>query len=424
MSNVWPYHFSWVIWGSYNHNNNIKSLEAAYGAGVRNAVYAFVIDNERTGDFYGNLNDIKKFISLGGKLRVSFGGASGILFDETKTDYNSLYAIYKNIINQSGVTDFDFDIEGHNLGKWDADARRNNVLVGLQKEFPKLLVSFTLACDQNGLSQDSIRVLRDAVNKGVIISCVNVMLMDNGWSDSGRSSVEGVISLAKQLSSLFPQKSSDQINKMIGACFMIGQNDDASKFTLENAKFVVDYFNSIGGIGYISYWGLQRDVKSTPSDNYNNASQLQNNDLDYFKAFSLMKVSSSGSSGGVTVPVPNQAPDPIIKPLCSRSCSIDCPPITKIILGDVIANTAVVEDPKPGWLKINNVTTGESPEFAVRQVTNSNVGQLLDSVTNDTTVSVVNYNWSTGTAFLRSGYNTKKPTDSKFNDGWVTFVKK
>lgn len=393
---VYPYSFSWTN-GSYK--NSINSLTNAFNiGGVRNAVFAFVIADNN--DLDNQLNDILSFVSLGGKLKISFGGAAGKLIDESITDSTQLYNAYTSILYKTGCYYIDFDIEGNNVGKWDVDTRRNNVLVKLQQNFPNLRISYTLASDQNGMSNDSVNILKNAINSGVQIDLVNVMLMDNNWQDSAAASIQGVRSVYSQLQMLYPNKNSSQLNQMISACYMIGKNDDNSFFSLDNAKTVVDYFNSIGGIGGISYWALQRDTVG--SSDYNISSLYNNNDFDFYNVFNKMIVT------------PQPIPQPIPQPT----------PSGKVTVGDIILGNTVVADPKQNWIKVDNITMGESASFGYKTVKTSDIGGLLDKLTTDPKGNVVNYNWITKIAYIKTNYNTKTKNDTKLNKNFTVFIKK
>ena len=85
------------------------------------------------------LPDARNFVSLGGKLIVSMGGADGIYAEVSCTD-DQLLALLDKLITDSGTRRIDWDIEGTQLSNVDATARRNRVLVRLQAKYPDLYV--------------------------------------------------------------------------------------------------------------------------------------------------------------------------------------------------------------------------------------------------------------------------------------------
>lgn len=412
MSLVWPYSYSWV---NDAYAFSVNSLTNAFNiGGISNAIFAFVI-----ADNYGNvasdldykLNDILKFKSLGGNFRISFGGASGTMIDEAITDENRLYNEYAKIIDKTKTCNFDFDIEGANVQKYDMHNRRDKVLVKLQKNYPETFISYTLAADTNGLSNDNLNIIKNSITMGVHINMINVMLMDNGWTDSAVSSIKSIQTLQSQLKNIWPNKSTSEINKMIGACFMIGKNDDSSFFSLENANTVVNYFNSIGGIGQISYWALQRDTVG--QNDYSIHSLYNKNDFDFYKIFSRMKGTS------VILPVKPQTPIPVNQiPQQDYQLKVG----TNLIINGIKYN--IEQDPKINWMKINGITLGDSKDFGYKTVQSNDIGNLLDTLFKDPNVKLLNYNWKTQTAYVKTNYNMKNAGDVTINGDYTVFIKK
>lgn len=423
MSLVWPYTYSWV---NNAYAFSVNSLTNAFNiGGISNAIFAFVIaDNfgNVASDLDYKLNDIINFKSLGGNLRISFGGALGTMIDEAITDENRLYNEYTKIIDKTNTRNFDFDIEGGNVRKYDMHNRRDKVLVRLQENYPEMFISYTLSADTNGLSEDNLSIIRNSITMGVQIDLVNVMLMDNGWSDSASSSIKSIQTLQSQLKRIWPNKSTSEINKMIGACFMIGKNDDTSFFSLENANTVVDYLNSIGGIGQISYWALQRDTVG--QNDYSIHSLYNKNDFDFYRIFSRMRNSPIEN---IPVPLPVPSPSPIQhtnqnnqKP--SESADSRLKVGTNLIINGV--KYKIEQDPKVNWMKINCITLGDSKEFGYKTIPSNDIGKLLDSLYEDPNVKVINYNWKTKKAYIKTNYNLKNVGDLNINDEYTVFIKK
>jgi hypothetical protein len=377
---VWPYTFSLV---NNSYKNCVKSLTNAFNiGGVKNAVFAFVIpnQNDKTVDicheFYNNLDDMKSFISLGGNLRISFGGPNSIMLDESIINENDLYNAYVEIITKSNCYDFDFYIEGENVLKNEIHKKRNNVLCMLQKTYNNLKISYTLSSSQNGINYDAYTILENAVESGVNINIVNCMFINNGWEDSGSSSIDGIKKALIQIQKIWPNKTIQDLNNTLGVFFMIGMNNDSSFFSLVDAKNIVKYLNSIGGIGQLSYWALQRDIFGC--SDLNISSLFNVNDFDFYNIFSKMENKKS----------------------------------------------FVFQDYNQRWIKVDDTTMGDSPEFGYKIIKDNDINNLLSLLEKDDNANIVNYNWSDGKAYIKTKYNINSQNDCSKNKGFTTFIKK
>jgi chitinase len=118
------------------------TLTAAQKNGLSGATLAFGITRGSCAldaTLTNMLPDARNFVSLGGKLIVSMGGADGIYAEVSCTD-DQLLALLDKLITDSGTRRIDWDIEGTQLSNVDATARRNRVLVRLQAKYPDLYV--------------------------------------------------------------------------------------------------------------------------------------------------------------------------------------------------------------------------------------------------------------------------------------------
>lgn len=89
-----------------------------------------------------------------------------------------------------------------------------------------------------------------------------------------------------------------------------------------------------------------------------------------------------------------------------------------------LLNNIFVQDPNPSWIKINNVGIGESHKYGYKVYTNLNIGDLLTTVSKDSNVVCVVYQWSTGIAYTKSGFNLSLNGDVSSAPGYTTFVLK
>ncbi|MFA4878385.1 MAG: carbohydrate-binding protein [Methanoregula sp.] len=212
------------------------------------------------------LEEVKKIRASGGDVIISFGGASGSELATTVTDVSTLQARYQSVIDAYDATWIDFDIEGGAVADAASVDRRNIAIARLEAANPGLRVSYTLPAEPDGLTANSLSLLRNARDNRARVDVVNIMTMDFGSyyapSPAGKMgdyAIEAAESLEKQLLVIYPEKSPSQVYRMIGITPMIGQNDvQAEVFTLHDAQKVVTYAKE-HGIGFLAMWSLGRD---------------------------------------------------------------------------------------------------------------------------------------------------------------------
>jgi chitinase len=316
-----PYFYAWG--GGNTSDYKVSSLmDAKAKMGLNQATLAFAIAGgpcKVIGDPESMASDALSFQASGGKLILSFGGASGPYLEDTCTDPVKLVAEMDRVIQAMGVSAIDFDIEGSYTANPTIAARRNAAIKTLQAKYPKLTVSFTLPVNapsswgQGGLDNNGLSTLSNAVSAGVRVDIVNLMTMDyysapvNGNSQ-GDNAIKAAAATVDQLKSIYPGLTDAQLYAKIGITPMIGVNDDASIFALSDAQKVAD-FSSKNGVGLIAYWALQRDQagKTSDANNLPLHSGVAQNDYAYYNIF------KTASSPTVT-PVPTVNPTPTAKP--------------------------------------------------------------------------------------------------------------
>jgi hypothetical protein len=95
------------------------------------------------------------------------------------------------------------------------------------------------------------------------------------------------------------------------------------------------------------------------------------------------------------------------------------------LLGVNLLGSTFVQDPNPLWLKINGVGVGESSQYGYSTAnSNGDIGGLLNNLAADSNVVCVIYNWTTGAAYIKSGFNMSSSADSRLIPGYTTFVLK
>jgi hypothetical protein len=261
--------FAYVPW-----SGSVAADQAASGA--KNIVAAFILATGNTctpawdGDSSMGLagarsttiaSDIAKVRTNGGDALISFGGQAGTELAIGCTNTANLTAAYRSVIDKFGLTKIDFDVEGSGLSNVAANTRRADALVTLQREKPNLKVWVTLPVEQSGLPAEAKAMVALMKAKGVVISGVNIMVMDygTGVTQMGQAAINAANATFSQLKSIYTTNTDAEIWKSIGLTAMIGINDTKPEtFTLANAKEMHD-FAVQKGIGMTSYWNTARD---------------------------------------------------------------------------------------------------------------------------------------------------------------------
>ncbi|MEU3343266.1 chitinase [Streptomyces sp. NPDC006668] len=216
-------------------------------------------DDSSVGAFTSQVKALKQ---AGGNVIVSFGGESGGELAQTCTSVSSLTAAYENVVKTYGITRLDFDIEGDVLGDSAANTRRNKALAALQSENPSVQVDYTLAVAPDGLPSQELGLLRDAKNRGVNVSVVNLMTMDFGDGENALNDAQSAArATSGQLASLYGISKAAAYAKM-GLTPIAGRNDDNEVFSQSDAK-KLERFASSNGVQELSFWELHDYDKAT-----------------------------------------------------------------------------------------------------------------------------------------------------------------
>ena len=284
-----PYHY---IWASENESYTVKTLkEGIEKMSLKAATAAFVVGNGHGGLWdmvHSSIPDMKHFVDNGGHLIISCGGAKGPFLEEHIGE-DQQYRLLKKLLQDTGCRALDFDVEGVSIGMVKQISQRNKVIKRLQEAYPDLYISYTLGITRPGpshgvpvLPQAALELLKNAKKEGCKINVVNAMLMDlygpmdKSW---GCLSVDILERVKSQLATIYTSKSSEELYNMLGATFMIGQNDDRSIFTLDDAKHLVEYVKE-KKLGLLSYWALQRDQEKKVSRGI--SSMIDQKDFDFY----------------------------------------------------------------------------------------------------------------------------------------------
>ncbi len=231
-------------------------------------------------------SQISALQAAGGQIIVSSGGASGGELAQTCTDVSSLTAAYANIVNTTGVTRLDFDIEGSTLSDTAATTRRDQALAALQRQNPAVQVDFTLGVAASGLptgNASEYALLQDAQSNGVNVSVVNIMTMDFYDGQPVLSDAESAASnTANQLAGLYGISTSAAYAKL-GLTPIAGTNDDGSYFSQSDASSL-ESFAAGNGVAELAFWEVDGYDKPTG--------------YAYSRIFNAITGGSSGGGGG------------------------------------------------------------------------------------------------------------------------------
>jgi chitinase len=234
-------------------------------SGLKQVTLAFVLSGgtcRANGAISEHLSDIRAFISAGGHVKASFGGALGTYIETGCADASALAKAIGDFVTATGITDLDFDIE---QDAWQTDSANDMRAKALKmvQDSKNIKVAFTLeAVPATGLTDRGKSVVSRTVAAGVRVSHVNLMTMDYGDSFGGKPMAPVVIGSLNgvhyQLQTIIPGITSQQAWNMVGVIPMIGKNDDAEIFSLADARTVAQ-FAVDNKLGLVSFWSIDRD---------------------------------------------------------------------------------------------------------------------------------------------------------------------
>ncbi|MEU4929087.1 carbohydrate binding domain-containing protein [Streptomyces yokosukanensis] len=240
--------------------------------------------------------EIAKAKSEGASVIISSGGASGEPLAWTCSTQSSIDAGYQAIINDYGVNQLDFDVEGAAVADTAATARQMQAMKDLKAANPGLQFSMTLPVLTSGLTGDGVNILKAAKNAGIKIDVVNIMAMDY-YAGTGTEMGQGAVSAARATLAQMQSVDSGYTYANLGITPMIGKNDDGSTFTLADAQTVED-FAAQNGVGRLAFWSVNRDQPCSGSANsLPTCSEISQSSLAFTDAFVPFEGSTGGGGG-------------------------------------------------------------------------------------------------------------------------------
>jgi chitinase len=296
---VAPYFETWAYGGGYTPTT---LMQARSGGGVLAATMAFGVSGggcSLGGGLEANMSgagktDIVNFQAAGGRVILSFGGASGTYLENACSD-TGMFNLVKSVLDTTGARAIDFDVEGSQINSGALNTRRNNVAKRLQAAYPGLYVSYTLPVDPTGLPPEALTVVRSAHAAGVEVSLVNIMAMDYGDASSamGQRAIAAATATFNQIKGIFSGKTDAQLWSMIGVTPMIGVNDTQSEVFRQSDASQLTTFAQQKGLGLLSYWALQRDMPG--GSDFNDFSLVNTKPYEFYKIMAAAKATQPGA---------------------------------------------------------------------------------------------------------------------------------
>lgn len=203
---------------------------------------------------------IQALKAAGGGIRVSFGGASGTELARACDSVADLADAYADVLDATGATLADFDIEGDTLSDSASVTRRAQAIAKLQKS-RELHVSYTLPVLPAGLQDDSLELIEVSNDHDVQMDTINLMAMNYGdsYTDDMSDYAEQAADAAHTQLVDALGLSSDDAWHGLAVTAMIGVNNVADEtFTLDDAAGLRE-FAETKGLAWLSMWAAFRD---------------------------------------------------------------------------------------------------------------------------------------------------------------------
>jgi chitinase len=305
-----PYFPAWTFGGrgyAYTSLTNMQQL-----SGVNDVTLAFVLadpDGGCTSDLASdgiqdNLADIRAFIAAGGHVKLSFGGAQGLYLQDPTACSNAtdLANAIGSVIDATGITDLDFDVEQPFDSGMSDQANQNlgQALASLQKtkhvEFGlTLMVNSDVQDDAGGggppgLDSQAQLLVGEVADAGAQIGRLNVMVMSLGSErlandTEAQGAIRALTGAQAQLRTMVPGLTEAQAWHLLGATAEIGVNDNSGEvFTPDDATTLAKFALS-QNLGLVSFWSIDRDRVCSGQCGFQKYSTVNASNFQFAKAF-------------------------------------------------------------------------------------------------------------------------------------------
>ena len=381
---VAPYFETWAYGGGYTPTT---LMQAKSSGGVLAATMAFGVSGGGCtlgGGLEANMSgagktDIVNFQAAGGRVILSFGGASGTYLENACSD-DAMFNLINNILSTTGARAIDFDVEGDQLDIASLNTRRSNVAKRLQAAYPGLYVSFTLPVDPSGLEDDALAVLRSAHGAGVSVNVVNVMAMDYGDASStmGARAISAATGTFNQIKTIFTGKTDAQLWAMVGVTPMIGVNDTTSEVFRQADATQLTTFAQQKGLGLLSYWALQRDMPG--GSDFNDFSLVNTKAYEFYKIMAAAKATQPGALADGTYTITSAFSGKCVD--IASASTANSAQVQQYQCNGTGAQKFAVTNQGQGWYRLINVNSGKAIDIAAASTADgAKVQQYTDNGT-------------------------------------------
>lgn len=95
-----------------------------------------------------------------------------------------------------------------------------------------------------------------------------------------------------------------------------------------------------------------------------------------------------------------------------------------MLLGSTLLGSLFLQDTNPNYIKINSVVLGETNIYSYKTIYSRDIASLLTSSLLDLKIVCILYDWKTGSAYIKTGYNLNDSLDYKYNKDFTTYIVK
>jgi hypothetical protein len=221
-------------------------------------------------------SDIAAIQAAGGNVIPSFGGYTADTTDteiaDSCTSVQAIAEAYESLITTYHVSRIDMDVEGNSVTNTAGIDRRNKAIALTEgwadKHHQQIQFSYTIPSTATGLTATGLAVLQNAIANGARIDTVNLLTFDYYYGtpqDMLADTESAGAGLFSQLQTLYPGVSARRLWHMVGVTEMPGIDDFGADetFTTADAVPLLQWADQ-QGIGFLSFWALQRDNGTCP----------------------------------------------------------------------------------------------------------------------------------------------------------------
>ena len=221
-------------------------------------------------------SDIAAIQAHGGNVIPSFGGftadTTNTEIADSCTNVQAIAGVFESLVTTYHVSRIDLDVEADSLTNTAGIDRRNKAIAVAEAwaaaHHRQLQFSYTLPTFPTGLTAPGLAVLQNALANGARISTVNLLTFDyflGSQEDMLADTETAAAGLFGQLQTLYPTARARQLWHMIGVTEMPGIDDFGPQETFSIADaFPLLRWADRQGIGFLSFWALQRDNGGCP----------------------------------------------------------------------------------------------------------------------------------------------------------------